>query len=265
MTNYAPADGEITAAWLPDGEVRAHPTALFPETTIEQWREHSDLLDHAGRVVFSVGSYLIRSADTIALIDLGLGPTNVELPTGATYRGGELIGNLANAGVRPDDVDLVIYTHLHRDHVGWTTIATPTGRALTFGRARHVVHRAEWDYWLTTDASVGPDRATVVEPLRSVIELCEDGDELTRGVQVLATPGHTPGHISVILSGSANRQTVVTGDVLHSPVQLKHRDWCFGSDVSPHDAAVSREQVLTRFGADVLACGHFAGQPFTHL
>ena len=238
-----------SVAFISDGEVRARPTDLFPATTTADWQADADLLDASGRLVATVGSFLVRTDDHIALVDLGLGAMSTQTATGASYRGGDLLDNLAAAGVAPQDVDLVVFTHLHRDHVGWTS----RGGKLTFARARHVVHADEWNHWQHNPAPVGPDRATVLDVLHDKIEFCADGDELPGGLRVIATPGHTPGHISV-----ATEDVVIVGDVLHSPAQLKHPDWCFGSDHDPVRAAASRRVLLDRYGPGVLACGHFA-------
>ncbi|GAA1990136.1 MBL fold metallo-hydrolase [Amycolatopsis minnesotensis] len=239
----------IETVFIPDGDVRARPADLFPGTTAEQWRAHGDLVDATGRLVFAVGAFLLRAKGYLALVDLGLGEVHIDTPAGASYRGGGLIGNLAAAGVTPDAVDLVVFTHLHRDHVGWTS----TGGALTFANARHVVHRAEWEHWHRNPSPLGPDPATVLEPLRETVEFCADGAEIADGLHVIETPGHTPGHISL----AAGPRTVIAGDVLHSPAQLRHPHWCFGSDTDPARAAASRGRLLREYGPDVLACGHF--------
>ncbi|QWF81181.1 MBL fold metallo-hydrolase [Amycolatopsis sp. CA-230715] len=236
------------ALFVSDGQVRARPADLFPATTPEDWHEHGDLVDPTGRLVFEVGAFLVRADGYLALVDLGLGETRADTPSGASYRGGDLIANLAAEGVAPEAVDLVVFTHLHRDHVGWTS----TGGALTFANARHVVHRAEWEHWQRNPSPLGPDPVKVLEPLRERIEFCVDGDELADGMRVIETPGHTPGHISV-----AAGRTVIAGDVLHSPAQLDHPQWCFGSDTDPERAAESRRRLLDEYGPDMVACGHF--------
>jgi glyoxylase-like metal-dependent hydrolase (beta-lactamase superfamily II) len=246
-----------TVTFLPDGEVRAAPTALFPTTTAADWLAHPELLDEDGRLVFAVGAYLVQSPGFVALIDLGLGPVDMQTATGATYTGGALLANLAAGGILPGDVDLVVYTHLHRDHVGWTTTPTPSGRAITFANARHVTTGAEWQHWQDHPAPVGPAADAVTEPLAGRIELCADGAEIAPGVRALATPGHTPGHLSITVDTGSRDPLVIAGDVLHSPAQLAHPDWCFGSDAAPELAARSRQRLLGAFPRRVLRCGHF--------
>lgn len=241
-----------TVVFVSDGAVRAHPTTLFPATTASDWGRHPSLLDPDGRLVATVGGFLVRGNGFTALVDLGLGDVRMDTPAGASYRGGELIDNLATEGVTPDAVDLVVFTHLHRDHVGWTS----TDHRLTFANARHFVHRAEWDLWIADDSPVGPDRSTVLDPLDGTVEFCADGDEIADGLRVIATPGHTPGHLSLAVDG----RTVIAGDVLHSPAQFDHPHWRFGSDIDPKLAAASRRSLLQTYGPDVLACGHFASR-----
>jgi glyoxylase-like metal-dependent hydrolase (beta-lactamase superfamily II) len=250
--------GDIRIKFVPDGEVRVDPTVAFPGTTHEQWRAHADLLDQADHTGFSVGSFLLRSPDILALVDLGLGPMSARTDAGASYSGGALLDKLDQEGIAPDDVDLVVFTHLHRDHVGWTSRETPSGRQLTFPNARHVAHHAEWDHWTRHSSPVGPDEPTVLTPLAKRIELCDDHDTLAPGIQVLATPGHTPGHLSVrIDSWPDGNQILIAGDCLHSPAQLQHPDWAFGSDHDASQAATSRAALLASPGGQLLACGHF--------
>jgi len=87
------------------------------------------------------------------------------VPELASFTGGTLLKSLAAEGLSPDDIDTVVFTHLHHDHVGWTSNIAPApnggsqqpATALTFSRARHLVAGAEWDYWNGTAEMTGPD------------------------------------------------------------------------------------------------------------
>jgi glyoxylase-like metal-dependent hydrolase (beta-lactamase superfamily II) len=94
--------------------------------------------------------------------------------------------------------------------------------------------------------------ATTAKDWHAHADLLDASGRLVDGLRVIATPGHTPGHISV-----ATEHVVIAGDVLHSPAQLQHPQWCFGSDRDPEQAAASRRKLLAAYGPDVLACGHF--------
>jgi glyoxylase-like metal-dependent hydrolase (beta-lactamase superfamily II) len=160
--------GATTVTYLPDGAVHADPAALFPATTAQDWASHRHLLDANGWLVASVGSFLVRNDSGAGLIDLGLGPINLEVPGVATYEGGGLMGSLHAEGLSAADIGLVLFTHLHRDHVGWTSDGT--GR-LTFPNARHLVDRAEWDHWQSHTEATGPDPQTVLAPLSPICRI----------------------------------------------------------------------------------------------
>jgi glyoxylase-like metal-dependent hydrolase (beta-lactamase superfamily II) len=230
--------GQTTVTFVPDAEVRGGPGDFFPGS---DWTAYQHLLDERGQAVANVGSFLIRTRSVIVLVDLGLGS------------GGTLLENLAAEGVTPGDVDLVVFTHLHRDHVGWTG---------AFPRARYLVERREWEYWCVNPGGVGPDRETVLRPLSSKIEFL---DQLPTGLHAVATPGHTPGHTSLLVTDpDADEQLLILGDLLHTRAQLTEPGWRFRSDV---DAVLARQQrvdVLARYrdGRTVIAGGHFAGNVF---
>ena len=145
--------GATTVTYLPDGAVHADPVALFPATTAQDWASHRHLLDANGWLVASVGSFLVRNDSGAALIDLGLGRINLEVRGVATYEGGGLMGSLHAEGLSAADIGLVLFTHLHRDHVGWTSDGTG---GLTFPNARHLVDPAEWDHWQSHTEATGP-------------------------------------------------------------------------------------------------------------
>lgn len=187
--------GQTSVTYLPDGHAWLDPEVVFPASAPAGW---AGFLDADGRFPVSIGSFLIRVADRVILVDLGLGAVewgNADLR--ADFRGGDLIASLAAEGLAPADVDTVFFTHLHHDHVGWTTGAAYD---LTFPRARHLVAEAEWRHWLGTDEVVGPHPAAVMAPLADRVEFTADGAEIAPGVRVLATPGHTPGHQSLVVT-----------------------------------------------------------------
>jgi glyoxylase-like metal-dependent hydrolase (beta-lactamase superfamily II) len=249
--------GDTTVTYLPDGEARIVPTAAFPATTPDQWSGH---LDDTGRLVVSIGAFLVRTPTTALLVDLGIGPVEFEVAGVGAYRGGALLESLAAEGLGAADIDEVVFTHLHHDHVGWAT----TGGDLTFAAARHRVHRDEWTHWANTESRVGP--AKVWSTLAERIAFVDDGDDLAAHVRVVAAPGHTPGHLMVrITDPGVAEQVLVLGDVLHSPAQFAHPDWLFRSDHDTAAAAALREHLHTTNATTVLAGGHFAPAVFGRL
>ncbi|HEY8491602.1 MAG TPA: MBL fold metallo-hydrolase, partial [Dehalococcoidia bacterium] len=118
------AIGRVTVAALLDAPMRARPAALFRDVPEEAWEPFRDVMDAEGRLVLSIGSYLVRTPERTVLVDTGIG--------GRERRGfpmGALPESLREAGVRPEEVDLVVHTHLHIDHTGWNTVETEAGPA----------------------------------------------------------------------------------------------------------------------------------------
>ncbi|WP_220140238.1 MBL fold metallo-hydrolase [Kitasatospora acidiphila] len=190
------------------------------------WATHSEFLDERGWFPVSIGSFLARAGGRVVLVDLGLGAVDFAIPGVASFKAGAMPESLAGEGLTPADVDTVVYTHLHHDHVGWTSDVAPApgfpeGRevgGLTFRAARHLVSAAEWRHWEGRGAFPGPDAKAVQEPLGGVTGFVADGEEIAPGVRILPTPGHTPGHSSLVVTdpaGADDRRLIVLGDIMH--------------------------------------------------
>ncbi|WP_405020243.1 MBL fold metallo-hydrolase [Kitasatospora sp. NBC_00070] len=204
--------------------------------------------------------YLLRTpAGRTVLVDTGLGGPDSPAASWAPVPGG-LTAELAAAGVRPEQVDTVVLTHLHSDHASGSLAAD--GRTPAFPNARYLVQRTELD-WLTATGS--PLLDAVVRPLRAAGCLDARAGEvaLTPEVRVFATPGHTPGHQSVAIGG---RQLVVAGDVVLHPVQLTDPTVGYLYDDDQPAATGTRQRLLAELtaGHGILATAHFA-EPFTRL
>ena len=267
--------GSTTITYLPDGEAHLDAAFIFPASSPFGWAPHAQFLDADGRFPVSVGSFLIRAAERVVLVDLGLGTVDFEVPGIASFQGGRLLDSLAAEGLQPADVDTVFFTHLHHDHVGWATDVAPAPAfpdgarvsGLTFRDARHLVAEAEWNHWTGNGVFPGPDAQAVQRPLAERIEFVGDGAEIAPAVHVRATPGHTPGHQSLVVtdpSGVDPRRLVVLGDVMHCQVQVTESDWSFVFDADADQAIRTREQLLKESeDADtLLAGGHFADGVF---
>jgi glyoxylase-like metal-dependent hydrolase (beta-lactamase superfamily II) len=256
--------GDIRVTYLPDGEAHFVPTAVIPASTEEAWQAHRQLLDDNGRYVSTFGGFLIETGDRKVVVDLGFGDQSAEFPDFATLTGGRLLDSLKQTGVNPGDVDTVVFTHLHVDHTGWTSRAEGSGRALTFTNARHLTSGPEWQHWSKPDESgVGPDPEAVLNPLQTRLEQVGDGQTVAPGVTLRSTPGHTPGHQSVVIS-SGSARAILTGDVLFCPAQLTESEWSTAFDVDPGLARRTREQLLAELeGSEtVVAANHFPDAVF---
>lgn len=187
-----------------------------------------------------VNCALLRVRDTTVLVDTGAGPQpRAFMPDLETT----LLEQLA-----PEDVDIVVHTHLHVDHVGWTG---------AFPNARYVVHEDDWAYFMSEQSlAERPHLREKLLPLEAQVELVKDEVEISPGIHVQPAPGHTPGHMIVRADGIA-----AIGDLAAHELQLADQDLVFVNDMDTGLAAASRRRVLAELaeeGADVIA-GHFYG------
>ncbi len=228
--------GDISITYLPDGIHHVRPLAQYDGADEAFWASRGHVLDSDGWLVMSIGSLLVRNGDTNALIDLGFGPHSVDISdlTAGTHEGdlvgGDLLRSLAAINLTPADIDAVLFTHLHPDHVGWVDIDDEP----TFTNASYFVGAKEWDYWLN-----GPEAGTPRAPkpaqqaqLARRISLMADLETPVPGITAVATPGHTPGHLSFVVSSGPAR-AVILGDMIHCPVEIGQSELDFVFDVDP--------------------------------
>ena len=252
--------GNVEIASVLDGEMRGSPSFFFAGIPPELYTPAlgSDLDNGAMRVKF--GSFLVRSAGKTVLVDTGAGPRNPAMPAG------KLIENLAAIGVQPDDIDVVVNTHLHVDHVGWNCDERDGVFVPTFPKAEYWINRIEWDYW-TEPANAAEEGAHITQgvlPLRNSPQLkLVDGElAITPELQLLSTPGHTPGHISIGVA-SAGESAIILGDVAHHPLNLV-RIWVAAVDELPRISRRTKRTLIERLIREqTLVCGgHFTPGSF---
>ncbi|MEU7872471.1 MBL fold metallo-hydrolase [Dactylosporangium sp. NPDC049140] len=234
-------------------------TDFFPGSDPALWQEASDWLvpefvGPDGQVRTAVQTWVVRSEGKVVLIDTGLGNDKERpyVPVWSHYSS-DFLGGLASLGIAPQDVDVVINTHLHLDHVGWNTRLNGREWVPTFPNATYLVHRIEHDFWdpqgpHTPGFGRGNQNAfeDSVAPLAAAgqLQLWEgDSHRLDGSLTLHLAEGHTPGSAVVALH-SAQESALFAGDLLHSPLQVTqpHLASCFCED--PARAAASRERLL---------------------
>lgn len=232
---------------------------LYPTSTSEAIDRHRhwlepELLDlSSGLLVIAFHSFLVRSKGVNILIDT-CGGNDKHRPRKLRYHMNQwpYLENLARVGISPEDVDLVLCTHLHVDHVGWNTRLVDGRWVPTFPRARYLFARLEWDYWrqhYTPQAFV--DDSYYIDSILPVIEAGQaefvDGNYVfNEEVWLDPTPGHTPGHVCVHVR-SRGRECVMSGDVMHHAVQCAEPDWSSCFCVDPEHSRRTRREFLQRY------------------
>ena len=256
--------GNVEILSVTDGMMPAHPSFLFSGVPPEMYQAAlSGELTAEGALPIKRGSFLVRSRGRTILVDTGIGDKNPQLP------GGQLLSNLEQLGVRPGDIDVVVNTHLHFDHVGWNCVQRDGALVPTFPNAEYWIARKEWDFW--TDPAIlgeeGPHLRTDVLPLKDCPQLrLVDGEAaITPELSLLPTPGHTPGHSSLAVS-SAGERAIILGDVAHHPLHLI-RFWIAAVDELPRVSRRTKRALAERLIAEqaLVAGGHFTPDSFGRL
>jgi len=242
------------------------PTMLIPDATPDNlapmhgWlKPHFLNDDHTAPL--SIHTFLIESDGARIVVDTCIGNDKPRDLPEWNMRQSKFLDLLAERGAPVDAVDVVMCTHLHVDHVGWNTRLVNGRWVPTFPNARYLFAREEWAYWKNEVDPFGKEARddSIVPILESgLADLVETNHRVTSEVTLVPTPGHTPGHVSVLIE-SAGERAVITGDLFHHPCQFARPLWPDTADVDTGRAAVTRQTFMDRFSDGTLVLGtHFA-------
>ncbi len=219
----------------------------------------------------SIHSFVVETPTRRIIVDTCLGndKQNRRIPHW-NDRQGPFLADLADAGFPPESIDTVLCTHLHVDHVGWNTMLRVGKWVPTFARARYLMGRVEYEHWRDNTArpDMQPILADSVTPIleAGLAQLVETDHRICDELSLVATTGHTPGHVSVRIV-SRGEEALITGDFMHHPCQIAHPEWDTTADSDPAQGIRTREEMFERLaGTPVLVIGtHFAGATAGHI
>ncbi|MBS0529173.1 MAG: MBL fold metallo-hydrolase [Proteobacteria bacterium] len=238
---------------------------LTPDRLAENraWMQQTGALDPQDTFILAFQSYVVKTPHHTILIDSCLGndkprPTRPKwhMKTDNTY-----MRALAAAGLGVGDIDVVMCTHLHVDHVGWNTRLENGRWVPTFPNARYVFGKTEFDYWTAQHAKADvPPFADSVLPVveANKAEIVTNDYQIGDHVRLLPTPGHTPGHVAFTF-GRGKDDAVFSGDLMHSPLQARYPELSAKFDIDQTQAATTRRNFLERYcDTETLCCtAHF--------
>jgi glyoxylase-like metal-dependent hydrolase (beta-lactamase superfamily II) len=258
--------GDVRISRVVEIEGSSPGTFFFAEATPEKLLQHAWLKPHFmtddGRLIASIHAFVIESQGRAIVVDTCVGNDKPRDVKAWHMRKGRFLEDMMEAGFPRERVTTVLCTHLHVDHVGWNTRLEQGRWVPTFPNARYLIGRKEWDYW--KNAAEGGDKVVRDDSVRPILEagladLVESDHHVTNEVFLEPTPGHTPGHVSVRIR-SKGEEAVVTGDLMHHPVQCAEPGWASNFDVDANAARVTRRGFLARYrdGKTLVLGTHFA-------
>jgi glyoxylase-like metal-dependent hydrolase (beta-lactamase superfamily II) len=246
---YRFSHGAFDITVFSDGFITLPAEIILPDTPAgERHAVLKRLGGTADSAPYQVNIPLIRVDNDLILVDNGSGDK-------FQASAGKLAGNLEATGVDPASITKVVFTHIHPDHAGGTIL--PDGKLLC-PNAHYFVNDAEWRFWTDPayetampaalhDFARGSQRDMMA--VRDRLTRFKPGDEIVSGMQVLETPGHTPGHVSFELAGGDG--LIINGDVSTSNILFfEHPNWHFGFDTEPEVALKTRQAFLDRVAGE---------------
>lgn len=266
MPDHSMIIGEVEVISVSDGSMSVIPSDFFPKVPTNNWIPYRSHLNAEGNIVLNIGSFVLRSEGKTIIVDTGLGQSNTGLDV---VDCGLLLEGLRNINIDVEDVDEVVITHLHRDHVGWNLLHDGEGVHPVFPKARYRLPKLDWEMFTRKDGIAMFDyiREQVV-PLESlgVLDLLEGECMITSELTVIPTPGHTPGHSSLSIV-SQGKRGVIVGDAIHHPAQVQETDWSPRPDFDPELSRQTRRELMDAIERDgsIAVSGHFPIPGFGRL
>jgi glyoxylase-like metal-dependent hydrolase (beta-lactamase superfamily II) len=264
------AVGDLTIDRIIEQETTFFPALeLFPTLTPELLAQDRDWMRKAGAIdaedvlILCFQSYVVRTPHHTILIDSCIGNDKPRplRPKWNMKTDDAYMRALAASGFSVGDIDFVMCTHLHVDHVGWNTRLENGRWVPTFPKARYVFGKTEFDHWSKENAKaeVAPFADSVLPVVEAKkAEIVTNDYSVGDHIRILPTPGHTPGHVAFTL-GRTKDEAVFAGDLIHTPLQLRYPELSPKFDIDPKQAATTRRSFLERYcDTDTLCCtAHF--------
>ena len=229
--------------------------------------------DSEGNLKAHVQSFLIQDSGKNIIVDTcnGNGKERTDIQDWGKLQT-NFLDKLRVLGVEPEDIDYVLCTHLHFDHVGWNTTLKGGAWVPTFPNARYLFAKEEFEYWKSNpEKEIDDDKQGILDSVMPVIDadladLIEPNHKITKDVYLVPSPGHTPCHVSVMIE-SENKKALISGDFVHHPCQVRHPDWYTLADTYPDQGIETRKNLFKELAKDrVLLLGsHFSNPVSGHV
>jgi glyoxylase-like metal-dependent hydrolase (beta-lactamase superfamily II) len=220
-----------------------------------------------GRMLINFQGFVVKAGGRNIVVDTCIGGDRQREYDVFCHLKSDFMDDLKAIGVTPENVDTVLCTHLHFDHVGWNAQKVNNRWVPTFPNARYLFGRIEYEHWMMLYRTQGYHHLLHVEecimPIieAGLVDLIEMEHRINQEVWLEPTPGHTPGHVSVRIS-SRGQDAIITGDIMHSPIQIAVPDWAVNFDMDRALGAWQRARFV-RASADkpLLVIGSHFPQP----
>ena len=202
-----------------------------------------------GALMLSIHALLVDAPGLKLVVDTCVGN---DKPRRMTRRVGlqtKFLDAMAQAGFPRESVNAVVCTHLHVDHVGWNTMKDGERWVPTFPNARYLIGRTEYEHWIQeSEAETAAIMADSVLPIfeAGLAQTVEMDHRVSPEIRLLPTPGHTPGHVSVVIE-SKGETAIITGDMMHHPCQATHPEWISEFDADKNAGAARRHTMLAQW------------------
>ena len=241
---------------------------LLKDATPEVMLKYKDWLQPQfstadGRMRMNFQAFVVVSQGKRIMVDTCIGNDRQREYGVFSNLAGTFLEDLAAAGYPRESIDTVLCTHLHLDHCGWNTHLVDGQWVPSFPNARYLFAKSEVDFWHKKLAAGEHHMEHVIDAIDPIIDAgladyVDPNHKIADEVWLIPTPGHTVGHVSVHIS-SQGQEAVITGDVVHHPVQLAEPDWTNNFDFDQEKGAAARRAFFDRYadnGALVIA-SHF--------
>ena len=263
--------GEVSISRVIEIDRSSFPTAsMLPDSTADEIAAHHRWLkphffdERTGDLASRIQTYVVRTPRHTVVIDTGVGNGKTRAGSSAWHmRQSSYLDDLAAVGVTPEQVDFVLCTHLHVDHVGWNTRWKDGRWVPTFPKARYVIAGAEWEFWKYESDTGNEESGCIADSVVPVVEAGQAllvASDFTIDEHLRFEPwiGHTPGHVCVRLTTSAG-SAVFSGDLMHRTVQVAEPQWSSRFCYDPAKARETRRAFVERHAdsGTLILAGHF--------
>jgi glyoxylase-like metal-dependent hydrolase (beta-lactamase superfamily II) len=222
-----------------------------------------------GAMLFSIHALLVDAPGMKLIVDTCIGNDRPRGLIQGQILQTPFLRHLEEAGFERHKVDRVVCTHLHVDHVGWNTMLEEGRWVPTFPNARYLIGRTEYEHWKqSAEAEAGTILGDSVTPIfdAGLVETVETDHRISPEICLIPTPGHTPGHVSVLIESKAET-AVITGDIMHHPCQIAHPEWTPEFEADMKASTRTRQTKLAEWcDRPVLVIGtHFPAPTAGHI